>query len=128
MHKGFLKAGAFLAALAVVLGAFAAHTIKSRVEAEALAIFETGARYQMYHAVALILVGILYKDFGNKNLLMSGKLFFIGILIFSGTLYLLTYIKAVHADSFLWVGAITPLGGACFIVGWLLLCRSFFSK
>jgi uncharacterized membrane protein YgdD (TMEM256/DUF423 family) len=128
MHKGFLKMGTMLAALSVILGAFAAHTIKAKVTADALAIFETGVRYQMYHAFAILITGIIYKEFTNKKILLAGKFFMFGILFFSGSLYLLTYIKTIAAEKFLWVGAITPFGGAFFIAGWLILCSSFFNK
>jgi uncharacterized membrane protein YgdD (TMEM256/DUF423 family) len=128
MHKGFLKIGAFLGALSVMFGAFAAHTIKSRVSPDGLAIFETGVRYQMYHVFAIFLTAILYKEFPTKNMVWAGMLFLIGIIIFSGSLYLLTYVKAVGADNFLWLGAVTPFGGMAFISGWGLLFKSFLGK
>lgn len=126
MHKGLLKLGAALGALSVIMGAFAAHTIKSRVSADVLAIFETGVRYQMYHVFAILLTAILYKEFPTKSIEWAGKLFIIGIIIFSGSLYLLTYAKAIGANNFLWLGAITPFGGVAFIAGWGLLFKSFF--
>jgi uncharacterized membrane protein YgdD (TMEM256/DUF423 family) len=107
MHKGFLKVAAIFGVLTVVLGAFAAHTIKPIISSEALAVFETGVRYQMYHAIALFITGILYKEFPAKSILLAGKLFIIGILVFSGSLYLLTYVKSIGASNFFWVGAIT---------------------
>jgi uncharacterized membrane protein YgdD (TMEM256/DUF423 family) len=128
MHKGFLKIGAFLGALTVILGAFAAHTIKSRVTTDVLTVFETGVRYQMYHVFAIFLAAILYKEFPTKNMVWAGKLFLVGIIIFSGSLYLLTYVKAVGADNFLWLGAVTPFGGMAFISGWGLLFKSFLGK
>jgi uncharacterized membrane protein YgdD (TMEM256/DUF423 family) len=128
MHKGLLKLGAILGALTVILGAFAAHTIKSRVTPDVLTVFETGVRYQMYHVFAIFLTGILYKEFPTKTMLWGGKLFLIGIIIFSGSLYLLTYVKAIAADNFLWLGAITPFGGVAFIAGWGMLFKSFLDK
>ena len=128
MHKGLLKLGAILGALTIILGAFAAHTIKSRVAPDVLTIFETGVRYQMYHVFAIFLTGILYKEFPTKNIVWSGRLFLIGIIIFSGSLYLLTYVKAIDANNFLWLGAITPFGGVAFIAGWALLFKSFLKK
>jgi uncharacterized membrane protein YgdD (TMEM256/DUF423 family) len=125
MHKGFLKTGSLFAALAVIFGAFAAHAIKNRVSADALAIFETGVRYQMYHSFALIFTGILYKEFSSKTLLWAGKFFIAGILLFSTSLYLLTYFKAVENTTMLWLGAVTPFGGVCFIAGWALLFKVF---
>jgi uncharacterized membrane protein YgdD (TMEM256/DUF423 family) len=126
MNKRFLKVGAFLGILTVVFGAFAAHTIKSRVSVETLAIFETGVKYQMYHVFALFLVGMLHKEFPFKSLRWAGNLFLAGIILFSGSLYLLTYFKATGSENMNWLGAITPFGGICFIVGWSLILRSFY--
>ena len=128
MHKGLLKLGAILGAITIILGAFAAHTIKSRVAPDVLTIFETGVRYQMYHVFAIFLTGILYKEFPTKNIVWAGRLFLIGIIIFSGSLYLLTYIKAIAANNFLWLGAITPFGGVAFIAGWVFLFTSFLKR
>ena len=126
MHKGFLKAGVLFAALAVILGAFAAHAIKSRVSSETLSVFETGVRYQMYHSLALIFTGILHKSFSYKSIVWAGRLFIAGILLFSTSLYLLTYFKALEYTNMFWVGAVTPFGGVCFIVAWFLLFKTFF--
>ncbi len=128
MHKGFLKAGVLFAAFAVILGAFAAHAIKSRVSAEALSVFETGVRYQMYHSLALIFTGILYKSFPFKAIEWAGKLFIVGIFLFSTSLYLLTYFKALDYTNMFWLGAVTPFGGVCFIAAWFLLFKGFFKK
>jgi uncharacterized membrane protein YgdD (TMEM256/DUF423 family) len=128
MHNKYITIGTLLAAIAVILGAFAAHSLKAILTVESLAVFETGVRYQMYHAFAIIIVGILYKENTSKTLLLAGKLFILGIILFSGSLYLLTAIKAMQANNFLWVGAVTPLGGVCFIVGWFLVCKTFWRK
>ena len=128
MHKGFLKIGSLLAALAVIFGAFAAHAIKSRVSEDTLAVFETGVRYQMYHSLAIIITGVLYKDFPFKLIIWAGRSFITGIVLFSTSLYLLTYVKAIANTSMLWLGAITPFGGVCFILGWFLLCKGFLEK
>ena len=127
MHKTFLKLGAMLGGLTVIFGAFAAHAIKSRVNVETLAIFETGVRYQMYHVFALVFVGILYKEFPFKTMLWAGYLFLAGIILFSGSLYLLTYFKAIGNENMYWLGAVTPFGGTCFIVGWFLILKSFYN-
>ena len=121
MHKGYLKTAALLGALSVGMGAFAAHTLKETLSAYALTIFETAVRYQFYHVFALMVSGILYKDFKNKFTRWSGILFILGIILFSGSLYLLTYIKAAVKPGYDWIGAITPLGGLCFILGWVFL-------
>ena len=121
MNKSFLKIAAFMGALTVIFGAFAAHAIKSRVNAETLAVFETGVRYQMYHVFAIFLVGIIYKEFPFKSMIWAGNLFLAGIILFSGSLYALTFFKANGYESMNWLGAVTPFGGTCFIVGWSLI-------
>lgn len=128
MNKTFLQYGAFLGALSVILGAFAAHALKSRVTPDVAAIFETGVRYQFYHSFALIFTGILFKEFAFSGMVWAGRMFIIGIILFSGSLYLLTYFKAIGNTSLLFVGAITPLGGLAFISGWILLFTCFSKK
>ena len=120
MHKGFIKTAALLGALSVMLGAFAAHGLKKILTAEDLQIFETAVRYQFYHVFALLAIGIIYKEFPAKLMVWAGRLFIAGIIIFSGSLYLLCYVKynQLHLN---WVGAITPFGGVAFIAGWIML-------
>jgi uncharacterized membrane protein YgdD (TMEM256/DUF423 family) len=120
MYKGFLKTAALLGALSVMLGAFAAHSLKKILTADDLQIFETAVRYQFYHVFALLAVGILYATFPGKLMQWAGRFFIAGIVLFSGSLYLLCYVKYAQLPLN-WLGAITPFGGACFIAGWLLL-------
>lgn len=117
MYKKHLVIAAFAGALSVVLGAFGAHTLKTYLDAPSLTTFETGVRYQFYHVFALALAGILYKEYPNKKLVISGNLFILGMIFFSGSLYLLSFL----GTQFSWIGAITPLGGLFFIAGWLQL-------
>jgi uncharacterized membrane protein YgdD (TMEM256/DUF423 family) len=114
MKSPLLAAGAINAAVAVAAGAFAAHGLRSRLEPRALEIFETGARYQMYHALGMILCAVVATS-GARN---AGWLLQGGIAVFSGSLYALalTDIKVL--------GAITPLGGLAFIAGWIWLAVS----
>ena len=126
MNTRFLKIAAFLGALTVIFGAFAAHAIKSRVNAETLSIFETSVRYQMYHVFAIFLVGIIYKEFHFKYMIWAGNLFLAGIILFSGSLYALTFFKANGNENMNWLGAVTPFGGTCFIVGWSLILLSLY--
>lgn len=121
MHKGFIKIAALLGALSVALGAFAAHTLKGSISDYALEIFETSVKYQFYHVFGLLAVGIIYKEFPGKILIWSGRLFIAGIILFSGSLYILAAIKAAVQPGYNWIGAITPLGGLCFILGWIFL-------
>ncbi len=121
MHKTFLFTSVLLGAVSVILGAFGAHALKKVVPEDALQIFETAVRYQFYHLFALALAGILYQQFPNHFIYWSGICFMVGILFFSGSLYVLTYAKAIQSSSFNWAGPITPLGGLFFIAGWILL-------
>ena len=107
--------GSSFAALAVVFGAFGAHGLKSKVTPEDLVIFETGVRYQMYHSLGLILLGVLGMA-AHLNISQLPAIFFItGILIFSGTLYL------IPLTGMRWLGALTPIRGIAFIAGWTSL-------
>ncbi len=121
MHKGFLKGGALLLMLSVILGAFGAHALKQIVPESALAIFETAVRYQVYHSFALLITGILFKEFPRGSIRRAGLFFIIGILLFSGSLYGLTFIKANNLKSLEWIGILTPIGGLFFIAGWFCL-------
>lgn len=121
MHTGFIKTAAILGAFSVALGAFAAHTLKGAISDYALGIFETAVKYQFYHVFGLLAVGILYKEFPGKMILWAGRLFIAGIILFSGSLYILAAIKAAVQPGYNWIGAVTPLGGLCFILGWIFL-------
>ena len=121
MHKGFIKTAAMFGLLSVALGAFAAHALKKSIADYAVNIFETGVRYQFYNVFALLATGILYKDFPNKFIRWAGIFFVAGIVLFSGSLYCLTYIKGAVLPGYDWIGAITPIGGLSFILGWMLL-------
>ena len=110
-----LTLGACFGGLGVAAGAFGAHTLKSILPAEMLNVFETAVRYQMYHALALLAVGsVLHRQPGEASQ-TAGWLFVAGIVLFSGSLYLLAF------SGIRWLGAITPLGGLAFILGWGLL-------
>lgn len=128
MQKGFIKLGALLGALTVMLGAFGAHALKQLISDKSLVIFETAVRYQYYHVVALLLTGMLYKEFPNNYMQWAGRLFCLGILLFSGSLYLLAFIDTTENTGLKWIGAITPLGGACFIGGWLSMAISVLKR
>ncbi len=128
MNKSFLITAALLGALSVILGAFGAHALKSKISTDTLEIFETSVRYQFYHVFALFIVGLLSQYFSNYLMLWSGRLFIIGIILFCGSLYILTYFKGINNQQMNWLGAITPFGGLCFIGGWLLLALAIFKK
>lgn len=110
--------GAVLAAVAVAAGAFGAHALAARLSPERLATWETAARYHMYHALALVLLGSVADRFASPLLSAAGWLFVTGIVIFGGTVY------ALALGGPRWLGAITPLGGLAFIVAWLLFAAA----
>jgi uncharacterized membrane protein YgdD (TMEM256/DUF423 family) len=121
MHKTYLITASLMGALAVALGAFGAHGLKKIVDADSVATFQTGVQYQMYHALALLATATLFERFPNKWIKWAGAGFIIGIILFSGSLYLLTALKAADQVGLKGVGIITPFGGIAFIVGWLFL-------
>ena len=112
-----LVAGALFALLAVMAGAFGAHGLRNLVSERGLEVFQTAVTYQMYHAIALLLVALLSTGTGlSRRLLTTAAGFFLaGILLFSGSLYVLA-LTQVH-----WLGPVTPVGGVCFMIGWILL-------
>lgn len=125
MRKLFLRIGSITALLSVALGAFGAHALKTMISAEHLQNFETGVRYQFYHSLAILIVGVLHY-FGKKKLLdYSGWSFFAGIILFSGSLYLLAF-RDIFALPVHIIGPLTPIGGVLFIGGWSVLFLSTF--
>lgn len=121
MQRTFLSTACLLAATAVLLGAMGAHFLKEKMTADYLTSFETGLRFQFYHALALLLVGILMRDVKNKFIKWSAQSFIAGIIFFSGSLYLLSIHELIGMENYKWLGPITPLGGLCFTAGWIFL-------
>ncbi len=115
MNRGWAAAGAVSAGLAVAAGAFGAHALKARLGADLLAIWETAARYQTVHALALLAVAVAARAWGGRLPHVAGALFVAGTLLFSGSLYALA-LSGVRA-----LGAVTPFGGAAFLAGWACL-------
>ncbi|CAI8955736.1 DUF423 domain-containing protein [Pseudomonas chlororaphis] len=115
MLRGFLMLAAFFGFTGVALGAFAAHGLKNRLSAEYLAIFHTGVTYQLVHTLALLGVALLATQIPGRLVTWAGASFAIGILLFSGSLYLLTL------TGFGKLGIVTPFGGLAFLIGWLCL-------
>jgi len=111
--RRWARIGALSAGIAVAAGAFGAHALRARLEPRLLEVFETGARYQMYHALALLFVAWLAERApGSGAVRLAGWAFVAGTVLFSGSLYLMALTGAT------WLGAITPLGGVAFLVGW----------
>ena len=115
MDRTFLLIGTLAGFLAVTLGAFGAHALRERMSSEMLAVFETGVRYQMYHALALLLVSAMMPRMGGWLVVSGGWLFTAGIVLFSGSLYVLALTGVTV------FGAITPIGGLAFLAGWACL-------
>ena len=120
--------GIAFACLAVVLGAFGAHALRTRLDASQLLVFETGVRYQFYHAFALVLVGLSAGRIDPSWGRVAVWLFAAGILLFSGSLYLLSTRSLIGTEGWKFLGPITPLGGLCFILGWISYFVSFVKK
>lgn len=119
MHRRLFAAGAFFAFLSVGAGAFGAHALAPRLTTQNLATFETAARHQMYHALGLMIIACAVNQWpGAKLLTWAGRLFIAGIILFCASLY------AIAFGAPRWLGAITPLGGLCFLAGWLLAAWS----
>ncbi len=118
--KNWIIVGSILSALGVVFGAFGAHALKARITPEDLTIFETGVKYHFYHALGLILIGLIGFHYSPQLLRLPAIVLSLGILLFSGSLYLMVLSGAR------WLGAVTPLGGVAFIVGWLLLAFNLY--
>lgn len=117
MYKNMVICGVVFAMLSVVFGAFGAHTLKSMISAEALTTFEVGVRYQMYHALGLLFIGM--SHFLTRAVQKPIFIFFtLGIFLFSGSIYLLSLNAVLPFDTRV-IGFVTPLGGTCFIIGWL---------
>lgn len=121
-NRTILLAGAIFMALAVLLGAFGAHALKKVLAPDMLVIYKTGVEYQFYHALGLLLIGLIGFHIQSKYLRWSGLLISIGIIIFSGSLYALT-LSGIKA-----LGAITPVGGLSFVVGWIFLAIALWKR
>ena len=118
MDRLFFSLGAWSALLSVGAGAFGAHALRGRLSPEYLAVFETAARYQMYHALGLLAVAWAVSRWPGGMAQWAGWLFVLGTVLFSGSLY------ALALTGTRWLGAVTPLGGVAFLLGWLCLALS----
>jgi uncharacterized membrane protein YgdD (TMEM256/DUF423 family) len=123
MQSPFLFLGSLCSFLGVGAGAFGAHALKATLGPEMLVVYQTGVSYQMWHALGLFGIGLLQQQMPeSKRVTWAGWLMFIGILLFSGSLYLLALLELR------WLGMITPIGGVCFLIAWLLVCLSVNKK
>ena len=122
MDRFFVAAGCVSAFMAVALGAFGAHGLRTRLVPDMLSVFEVAVRYQMYHALALLGVGALAGRVAAGPAAVAGWLFVVGTVVFSGSLY------ALSLTGHRWLGAVTPLGGVAFLAGWLVLAWAAWAR
>ena len=115
MGRTFVMLGSVFGILGVGIGAFAAHLLKQKLTPELFDVFEVGVRYHMYHALAIVAVGLAAAQWPESGVGLAGWLFAAGILVFSGSLYILAI------TGMKWLGAITPIGGVAFLAGWAVL-------
>lgn len=115
MRPVFVTLGSFSALTGVGMGAFGAHGLKAVISPEMMAIYQTAVNYQMWHALGLLAIGIIHQQMPDRMISWAGWFMFTGIVIFSGSLYLFAILNLP------WLGMITPFGGACFLLAWLLL-------
>ncbi len=129
MHRNTLIAGVFFAALAVALGAFGAHGLqKITADEKIIRGYQTAVQYQLWHALALLFTGMLYERLDARLMKWAARCFITGIILFSGSLYLLTFLKIRESSLTRIAGPVTPLGGLLFIAGWLLLLAALLKK
>jgi uncharacterized membrane protein YgdD (TMEM256/DUF423 family) len=133
MQKRLLQFGGFSGAIAVSLGAMAAHGLKSKLETgliteSNLQTFDTAARYQMYHSIALLIMALLTDKFDAKSITRAGYCMMTGIVLFSGSLYILATSRLLGLEHVEWLGPVTPVGGLFFIFGWALLAVAGLKK
>jgi len=122
MHKSLVAAAALLGGIGVALGAFGAHGLQSATSDEKIIHgFQTGVQYQVYHALALLALAVIIEKLPGKLAVWSARCFIIGTILFSGSLYLITFLKIQGSSAVSFVGPVTPLGGVFFIAGWLFL-------
>ncbi|MCB0410632.1 MAG: DUF423 domain-containing protein [Flavobacteriales bacterium] len=128
MNRSILIKGASLGCVAVILGALGAHALKNMLTPDQLASFEIGVKYQMYHAILLVALAFYIKKEPSKYISSTINLMFFGVILFSGSIYLLT-LKNILAIEFLkFAGPITPIGGILLVIGWFLLILEGFKK
>lgn len=127
MQKVFLLLAGLSGAVNILLGAMASHWLKDQLNYWELNTFETAARYQMYHTLALVGLAVLIKFYPSRLLNWAGVFFVLGIALFSGSLYLMSISEIVYRPSLDMLAPLTPIGGGAFVIGWLLLAMSALS-
>ncbi len=128
MYRPALILACLIGAITVIVGAMGAHALSGKLTESLMQSYETAVKYQFYHVFALALTGIIYKEYKNGLVKASAWLFLSGILLFSGSIYLLVYLKSTSEIGLGGLGAITPIGGVMFILGWLVLMLGIIKK
>lgn len=128
VYKPALTAAFLFAAVGVILGAMGAHALKGKIDPDLLASYETAVRYQLYHSFALAVAGILYGVFPNNRIKSATWLFIGGIILFSGSIYLLVALKSTSDIGLGNLGLITPIGGVLMIAGWLSMIFAIYKQ
>jgi uncharacterized membrane protein YgdD (TMEM256/DUF423 family) len=128
MFKNHFATGAIFCGIAVILGAFGAHALKSILTPESLQSFQTAVQYQMLHGIAILIVGLINGNTEKKSLGIVSQLFSIGIILFSGSIYLLSFLKYQAIEFPPIIALITPIGGLFMIIGWFNLAWTFLRK
>lgn len=121
MHRIFFKVAASFAALAVVIGAMGAHLLKNVLDPAGVESIKTAAYYQLTHSIALLIVGMMFRHYANKKMIYSGFAFILGLIFFSGSIYLMVALNEMGLELAKIVAYFTPLGGLLFISGWILM-------
>lgn len=129
MHRNYFITAAVLGALGVALGAFGAHGLQQlTTDEKILHSYQTGVQYQVYHSIALLIAAAAAEKLNEKYFKWAALCFTVGVIFFSGSLYIITYLKIQESDAARYLGPVTPLGGLLFIAGWLLLAVSALKK
>ncbi len=128
MAKQLIKWGALGMAISISLGALGAHQLKKILSSNSFDIFHTGVDYLLYHSLAILLLAALSQYISEKILKICARLFGLGILLFSGSLFTICFFQTKGIDVPIWLGIMTPVGGLCFIVGWVLVMVGVLKK
>jgi uncharacterized membrane protein YgdD (TMEM256/DUF423 family) len=121
MQRTFFRTASIFAMASVILGAFGAHALKEFLSEQSLTSFQTATTYMMTHAIALFIVGMMYRHYKKKTMIWSGNFFVMGIIMFSGSIYLRIMLSYLGYEKLVIVNGITPFGGLMFIFGWLMM-------
>lgn len=124
MHRLYFKTGTIMGLTGVVLGAFGTHLFKPILDPELFSGYQTATYYQLFHALAIVCVGIMYRHYKNRKMQLSGYFFITGVVLFSGSIYLRVLLDLLELDKPVFIALITPIGGVFFMLGWLFMFLS----